>query len=135
VSSDGESAVAAPITGLSHVQLLVSDVEASARWYGAVLSLVPYAQDLDIGYVALRQPAAKVVVVLTTRPVEDGDARRSGPDVLDHIAFAVADGDSLRAWAARLTELGIDHDGVVLENGRPSLQLRDPDGIAVELVA
>lgn len=131
----GESAVEAPISALSHFQLLVSDVEASAQWYSSVLGLVPYAQDLEIGYIALRQPAAKVVVVLTTREEHQDASRRSGPDVLDHIAFAVADGDALRAWAAHLTALGIDHAGVVLENGRPSLQLRDPDGIAIELVA
>ena len=34
-----------------------------------------------------------------------------------------------------LTDLGIDHAGVVPEGGHPSLQLRDPDGIAIELVA
>jgi catechol-2,3-dioxygenase len=133
VSTDGQSGIVAPISGLSHFQLLVSDVEASARWYSTVLGLVPYAEDLEIGYVALRQPAAKVVVVLTTRP--EGVEGVSPIDVLDHIAFGAADGDSLQAWAAHLTELGIRHDGVVLENGRPSLQLRDPDGIAIELVA
>ena len=53
----------------------------------------------------------------------------------DHIAFAVSDGAALHDWGARLTGLGIAHDGVVLENGNPSLQLRDPDGIAIELVA
>jgi catechol-2,3-dioxygenase len=135
VGSVNQSEVVAPVTGLSHFQLLVADVEASARWYTSVLSLVAYAQDLDIGYVALRQPAANLVVVLTKRPRDDDNPPRSGLDVLDHIAFAVADGDSLREWAVRLTKLGIDHDGVVFENGRPSLQLRDPDGIAIELVA
>ena len=45
------------------------------------------------------------------------------------------DGAALEAWAAHLTEVGIDHAGVVLEGGHPSLQLRDPDGIAIELVA
>jgi catechol-2,3-dioxygenase len=54
---------------------------------------------------------------------------------LDHLAFAVPDGDSLTAWAEHLTAIGIDHAGIVLENGHPSLQLRDPDGIAIELVA
>ncbi len=56
-------------------------------------------------------------------------------DGLDHLALAVPDGASLRDWAEHLTEVGIDHAGVVLEGGHPSLQLRDPDGIAIELVA
>ena len=124
----------APITGLSHVQLLVSDVGASARWYRAVLGLDLLADDPDIGYVALRHRDAKVVIVLTTGPDRDPSSH-AADDALDHLAFAVPDGDSLRAWATHLTGVGVDHAGVVMENGHPSLQLRDPDGIAIELVA
>jgi catechol 2,3-dioxygenase-like lactoylglutathione lyase family enzyme len=133
------------MTGLSHVQLLVSDVGASAAWYSAALGLEPYAEDLDIGYVALRHRAAKAVFVLA-RGSGDGEHRgtngATGSEmgsgsggVLDHLAFAVPDGTTLQAWADHLTEAGIAHPGVVLENGNPTLQLRDPDGIAIELVA
>lgn len=130
-----EPTPSAPITGLSHVQLLVTDVEMSARWYGTVLSLVPYAEDLGIGYVALRQPSAKFVVVLTRRAKDAGVPTEPGDAALDHIAFAVPDGSSLQSWADHLSDSGIEHHGIVLENNRPSLQLRDPDGIAIELVA
>ncbi len=125
----------APITGLSHFQLVVTDVGASARWYEAALGLVPLAEDLDIGYIALRHREAKLVVVLTEgqEPGNRGSAPANG--LLDHLAFAVPDGISLGEWAAHLTEVGIDHNGIVLENGHPSLQLRDPDGVAIELVA
>ena len=135
----------APITGLSHVQLLVSDVGSSAAWYTAALGLEPYAEDLSIGYVALRHPGARFVIVLTegppaTTPAGDdsagaGVAAASSPAGLDHLALAVPDGAALDAWAGHLADIGIHHDGVVLENGNPSLQLRDPDGISVELVA
>jgi catechol-2,3-dioxygenase len=125
----------APISALSHVQLNVSDVQVSARWYSTVLSLIPYAEDLAIGYIALRQPSAKLVVVLT-EPAEDrADSTDRVGEALDHIAFAASDGDSLQAWADHLSKAGIEHDGIVIENGHPSLQLRDPDGIAIELVA
>jgi glyoxylase I family protein len=127
-------AMTAPVIGLSHVQLVVSDVEASAVWYGTVLGLVPYAQNLDVGYVALRQPEAKFVVVLSRDPHPGPRSAGSACD-LDHLAFAISDADALRAWAKHLAEAGIVHDGVVSENGHPTLQLRDPDGISVELVA
>jgi glyoxylase I family protein len=125
----------APITGLSHIQLLVSDVGASARWYSVVLGLRPYADDPDIGYVALQHPGAKFVMVLTKAPSPSETPPVSANHGLDHVALAVPDGASLRDWALHLTEVGIDHAGVVLEGGHPSLQLRDPDGIAIELVA
>ena len=138
--------VGAPITGLSHVQLLVSDVGSSAAWYTAALGLEPYAEDLSIGYIALRHPGARFVVVLTQGPAGGDASRRDdgagtgvaaapSPAVLDHLALAVPDGAALDAWAGHLTDIGIHHEGVVLENGNPSLQLRDPDGISVELVA
>jgi len=132
VTPDDEPRDSAPITGLSHVQLLVTDVGASARWYRDALGLVPFAEDLTIGYVALQHRGAKIVVVLTEGLTSRDDHAR---EVLDHLAFAVPDGDSLGAWAEHLSSIGVDHDGVVSENGHPSLQLRDPDGIAIELVA
>ena len=125
----------APITGLSHVQLMVADVSVSAQWYSAVLGLVPFADDPDIGYVALQHRGGKFVVVLTRSSSPRTGSTEPAAGSLDHLALAVPDGASLEAWAAHLTEVGIDHAGVVLEGGHPSLQLRDPDGIAIELVA
>jgi catechol-2,3-dioxygenase len=132
------------LTGLSHVQLLVSDVRVSAAWYANALGLEPYAEDLENGYVALRHRGARMVVVLTSAPGR-GDVGPRRSDVadttvgvageLDHLAFAVPDEDTLRSWADHLTGLGLEHPGVVDELGKPSLQLRDPDGIAIELVA
>lgn len=126
---------AAPITGLSHFQLLVADVEASALWYSAALGLVPFAQDTRIGYVALRHRGAKLVVVLTQASGPNGGPDQPTNQLVDHLAFAVPDGESLRVWADHLTKVGVDHPGIILENGHPSLQLRDPDGTAIELVA
>ena len=123
--------VPGPITGLSHVQLAVSDVEVSAAWYSTALGLEPYVSDPGTGYVALRHRGARLVVVLSRH---DGSTEPSGGP-LDHLAFAVPDETALQAWADHLTVVGIDHPGIVDEGGNPSLQLRDPDGIAVELVA
>src|SRR5271167_4811953 len=114
----------APITGLSHVQLLVSDVSASARWYSAVLGLVPFADDLDVGYVALQHRGGRFVVVLTEASTPRQTGAEPAAHGLDHLALAVPDGAALEGWATHLTEVGIDHGGVVLEGGHPSLQLR-----------
>ena len=124
----------APISGLSHVQFRVADLGVSTRWYRAALGLVPMAEDHDLGYVALRHPGSGVVVVLTSVPGPPGGPGPTGPGSVDHLAFAVPDRDALAEWAAHLMAVGINHAGVVLEDGRPSLQLRDPDGTAIELV-
>jgi catechol-2,3-dioxygenase len=122
--------VTSPVSGFSHVQLRVTDVRASEDWYTTTLGLDRFAADDAIGYVALRHRPSGVVVVLSRR--EDAVSDESA---LDHLAFAVPDGDALSAWSEHLTRAGIEHDGIVLELGKPSLQLRDPDGNAIELVA
>ena len=68
--------------------------------------------------------------MLTPRVPDSGDGT-----TLDHLAFAVPDGEVLDEWARRLTDAGIEHPGIIFELGKPSLQLRDPDGISIELVA
>jgi catechol-2,3-dioxygenase len=117
-----------PVTGFSHVQLRVRDLDASRRWYETVLGMEAFVELSDT--VALRNRAARLVVVLSP-----GDGVDPEASPLDHLAFAVPDGEALDRWAAQLAAAGIDHPGVVLELGKPSLQLRDPDGNAVELVA
>ena len=122
------------MTGFSHVQLLVTDLRASEDWYTTVLGLTRYAADEAKGYVALRHDASGVVIVLTPRDHNEPDLIEP-ESTLDHLAFAVPDGTVLQAWADHLTDVGIAHPGIVLELGKPSLQLRDPDGNAIELVA
>jgi catechol-2,3-dioxygenase len=124
---------ASPVTGFSHVQLLVSDIAQSERWYSLVLGLERLAFADDGTYVALRNPTGRIVVVLSV--ARDPESGIVGTQRLDHIAFAAPDGASLEAWASQLRELGIDHSGVVDELGKPSLVLTDPDGIQIELVA
>jgi glyoxylase I family protein len=127
------AAMDTPLLGVSHLQLQVSDVDASCEWYRTVLGLEQLSAADDGAYVALQHRPSRVVVVLSRRARPwDGDAPA---EPLDHLAFAVADGDTLRLWADHLTEVGIEHEGVILELGKPSLQLRDPDGISIELVA
>ena len=117
-----------PITGFSHLQMNVRDVAASRAWFETVLGMEAFVELDDT--VALKHGPSRLVLVLSQREIAPGT---SSP--LDHLAFAVPDGDALEAWAQELTSRGIAHDGVVLELGKPSLQLRDPDGNAIELVA
>ena len=129
---------ASPMTGFSHVQLLVTDLPASEAWYTTVLGLRRFSADETKGYVALWHDASRIMIVLTPRAATGTDATDTAgatDTVLDHLAFAVPNGEVLDEWAAHLTDVGIAHPGVVLELGKPSLQLRDPDGNAIELVA
>jgi catechol-2,3-dioxygenase len=122
-----------PLLGFSHLQLRVRNVDASREWYTTVLGVETMTEADDGSYVALRHRPSHMVIVISSRV--DGSPEGTTDVPLDHMAFAVPDGDTLRLWADHLTEVGIDHPGVALELGKPTLQLVDPDGINVELVA
>jgi catechol-2,3-dioxygenase len=119
-----------PMTGFSHMQMLVGSLAEAERWYTTALGLERLAADEERGYVALRHRASGVVLVLGRRPEGAGAEGQ-----LDHIAFDVPDGAALEEWAVHLTDAGIAHEGVVVERDRPTLHLYDPDGIEIELVA
>lgn len=120
----------APVTGVSHLQLVVDDVAACRAWWARVLGLEVLYEDPG-AVVALRHRPGRFVIVLSARPTGSPGAG----DRLDHVAFAVPDRATLDGCVARLDELGVEHPGIVDELGNHSLQLVDPDGIRVELVA
>jgi len=127
------SIAASPVKGLSHIQLTVSDVASSERWYTLVLGLERMTADEEGTYVALLHSPSKMVVVLSRGA--GAISAGASSDRLDHIAFFVPDARALTEWADQLRDLQVEHSGVVDEDGRPSLMLTDPDGIQIELVA
>ena len=76
------TAVAAPVTGFSHIQLNVADVARSAEWYRTVLGMETMLERPDV--TALQNRAARLVVVIG--PAERLDVSASP---VDHLAFAV----------------------------------------------
>ena len=124
-------------TGISHIDLSVSDVEKSADWYVETLGLRRVRRsDLDnrIMVVLLHEPTCLVIGLNQHHePSADRfDERRPG---LDHIAFACADRAELESWAARLDELGVAHGGIKDAHYGSGVSFRDPDGIALEFFA
>src|SRR6266508_5317659 len=124
------------ITGIAHVELSVRDLDASTAWYADVLGMRPVwdGEDAAQGIVAraLLDPQSGIVLALTRHTAVSGDtfdARRPG---LDHLSFAVADRDELRAWEQRLAELGVDYTAFEEWSHGAAVTARDPDGIAIE---
>ena len=124
------------ITGIAHVELSVSDLDASVAWYCRVLG----AKDVWRGRndargfrdCAIREPETGTVLAFTQHDHLEGGPftpRRTG---LDHLSFAVADEAALRSWSRYLDELGIEHDPIDDRGSILSMTLKDPDGIALE---
>lgn len=133
------------ITGIHHVSITVTDLEASLAWYQRLLRAdrvpmkFPHYEREDTGYGELLvEPRSGIVIGLHTNTGNDGkpfDEARTG---LDHIALNVASREELQSWIAWLDELGIEHSGV-RTGDQPfpfaTVVFRDPDNIQLELFA
>lgn len=125
------------VTGIAHVELSVSDLDASSRWYCELLGAretFRAADELeDLEACAIVVPAEPRIVLAFTRH-NRGDHGRSTPKRtgLDHLSFAVADYGALEAWGRRLAELGIEHSPIRDYGYARAITFSDPDGIPLE---
>lgn len=127
------------ITGvIHHVNLSVSDLGRSARWYTALLDLTEVmratAEDDSLTKVILRHHSG-LLVGLTEHRRNDGSSFEEWRSGVDHVAFAVSSVDELNVWQARLDELAIEHSPVKTTPLGSLITLRDPDNIQLELYA
>lgn len=126
-----------PIAGVSHVSLSVSDLDASLTFYRDVLGLEvftePYEGTAFDGREAMLL-AGRIVVCLQAHRANDGmafDPTRTG---LDHLAFHMSSHEQLQQWDLRLSDLDVAHSDIKAAGGYGSMiELRDPDGIQIEL--
>lgn len=129
----------AQITGVvHHVNLSVSDLERSTRWYQELFGLTQLARlSADDGAwskVILRHPAG-LLIGLTEHRGNDStpfDEQRSG---FDHVALAVADLEELTGWETRLDERGVTRSAIKTTPLGSLITIRDPDNIQIELYA
>jgi len=130
VTAPTQTAVESPVSGFSHMQLLVGDLETSRDWYATALGLKPFSGSAEAGYIAMGGAGGRFAIVLSPRPA---DAPPGSP--VDHLAFGVRSVSELSAWADALTAAGIEHAGLVESGEGTSVHLVDPDGLNVELIA
>lgn len=131
------------ITGIHHISITVTDLEASLAWYQRLLGAdrlpmkFPHYEREDTGYGELLiDPRSGVVIGLHTNTGNDGNQFDEARTGLDHVALNVASRDELDAWTRRLDELGIEHSGVrAADEPFPfaTVVFRDPDNIQLEL--
>ena len=128
----------AVIVGIAHVELSVSDMERSAGWYNALLGSHEVFRGVneERGFraIAILEPASRLVLAFTQHKTADGPFRpqRVG---LDHLSFRAADKAAIDGWIAKLDELGVAHDGIDDQEFQWAITFRDPDDIALEIIA
>ena len=132
------------ITGIHHIALTVTDLEASMNWYQQLFQaerrpgqLAHYARE-ETGYAEmLVEPNTGLLIGLHHNVANKGEKFDESHTGMDHISLRVDGRDALLAWMDRLDELGIAHTGIrTRPNGTYStVVFRDPDNNQLEFAA
>jgi len=126
------------ISGISHVDLSVTDVDASTTWYRDLLGMVDLFdhRNDERGYEVryMMEPNSGVVMGFEQHDANPGspfDERRVG---LDHLSWSVESREQLDAWLAQLEQRGISHSGIHEGVLWDVLVFRDPDNVQLEFI-
>ena len=120
-------------TGVDHVVLTVTDLEASTTFYGEVMGLLSL---LDFGYGRLFMDRRTGF----TLAIATHDGAHGGPFTelttgLDHVGFGVDTLEELVEWERHLEAHGVEYTPIRDMGLAHHLNFRDPDHIALEITA
>lgn len=123
-------------TGISHLDLTVTDAEVSADWYVRVLGLRRARRaDLDDRImIVLVHPATRLVIGLNQHRAIVGERFDEHVPGLDHVGFAVTSREELIELEKHLTAEHVDHSPVTdsPSGSGTALVFRDPNNIQLE---
>ena len=127
------------IGGISHVSLSVSDLDRSLAFYRDVLALPVFVDTFEgalfEGREVMFRTGSLVFALQEHRGRYEGDRFDPTRVGLDHLALAVRSVEALEAWVERLDDLGVEHSEIRDIGFGHLVELRDPDGIQLELFA
>jgi len=119
------------LRGVSHVALSVPDVAAAAEFWTTVLGFEAMGGGPGFCFLLLRTARVAVVVADHGGTVRGAfDEHHPG---LDHVALAVSDLETLRAWERWLADRRVPYTPIIASDGAHHLNLRAPGDIPVEL--
>lgn len=120
-------------TGIHHLSLTVSDLTVSTTFYQRVFGFPPAGElggeNLQRKLFAL--PSGTNLGLTEHKPTTTEKFSPFRPG-MDHVGFGVSTKDELQAWADHLTQVNIEHSGLVEAPYGTALSFKDPDGTALE---
>jgi glyoxylase I family protein len=125
-------------TEFDHYGISVTDLGRSLAFYCDILAGIVVAPPHPVDEFNFRRAVicvnGSMAIDLNEHAMNSGEAFDPARTGLDHLAFSVASYDALLAWAAYLDAKGVAHSPIrKLEGVGEGFDLRDPDGIQIEL--
>jgi catechol 2,3-dioxygenase-like lactoylglutathione lyase family enzyme len=125
------------LAGISHIDLTVTDVDRSERFYTEVLGfeVVKRVDKTDFRLADMRHPGLGNEVCVRQPTDGDGAPFDEFCTGLDHLSFRVANQAELERWQQHLDRHGVKYTPIVETSYGAVLVFRDPDDIQLELMA
>jgi glyoxylase I family protein len=125
----------ATFSGVSHISLSVGDVEASARWWAALLDLIEIDRVVGDGWrgILLIHRQSRTIIEFQQHDANQGEAFDPRHTGLDHVGFKIDTRDGLDEWLLRFQQLGVSHSPIAEREYGAVLTFQDPDGIQFEM--
>ena len=126
------------ILGLHHITLVCTNAQRTVDFYTKVLGLRLVKQTVnfdapDSYHLYFGNATGAVGSAVTFFEWPNAPQGHWGIGGTHHFALSVADGDGLRQWKRRLTDMGISVDGPLDRHYFTSIYFRDPDGVIIEI--
>lgn len=127
------------LTGLHHVTAITAQAERNVEFYTQVLGLRLIKKTVNQDDVSAYHlfygdkqgsPGTEVTFFDWPHVVQN----QNGSGSIAQISLRAPGRRALDWWAARLSESGVNHTGVIEANGRARIRFADPEGLALELV-
>lgn len=120
-------------TGIDHLSITVTDLDASERFYTGVLGLQTMV-DFGPVRILIDRPSGFFLSLVRHEDGHPGPFSELHPGV-DHVGLAAADRDELVAWEQRFRAAEVVFTPIRDLPLGSHLNFRDPDGLALEFVA
>ena len=127
------------ILGLHHITAIAGDAQRNYNFYTKVLGLRLVKKTVNFDdpgtyHFYFGNETGAPGTILTFFPWEGIQHGATGTGMATEIGYSVP-GESLEFWAKRFKELNVKHQVVAERFGEQYLQLEDPDGLVLNLVA
>lgn len=128
------------LSGFHHMSSYSGHIARSVDFYTRVLGLrlvikTVNQDDTDMYHILYGDRAGTPGTLLTFFDVPFAARTRAGTNSISAIGLRVPDRAAVQWWAEKLTDAGVDHNGLEERDGRAMLRFFDTDGQPTQLVA
>lgn len=128
------------IKGIHHVSAITASAQNNYHFYTKILGMRLVKKsvnqdDTSMYHLFYADEVGNPGTDLTYFEIPHAGHTYEGNNSISATSLRVKDDAALRYWEHRLEENGIEHEGVVEQNGRSVLHFRDPEGQRLVLVS